>query len=77
MRDSQPVVYSWARRIDRLRTLRSYGLVIDPRVVTIDVDQSQARDALGRADPLYAGTIHLVETSGQASRRSPGVGNHR
>lgn len=49
----------WFR--DRLLTLQSYGLVSDVRVVSIDIDQTAARDALRRADPLYAEAIHLVE----------------
>ncbi len=49
----------WFR--DRLRVLEAYGLVVDTRVVTIDLDAGPARHALGQADPAYAGTIHLVE----------------
>ena len=49
----------WFR--DRLRTLEAYGLVRAPRVVTIDVDQSKAREELGRSDPGHADTIHVVE----------------
>jgi len=49
----------WFR--DRLRTLEAYGLVEDPRVVTIDIDQSTSREQLGRADPAHADTIHVIE----------------
>ena len=49
----------WFR--DRLRTLQSYGLIDEPRVVTLDVDQSLARRDLPRADPSYESTIHLLE----------------
>ncbi len=57
----------WFR--DRLRTLESYGLITEPRVVTVDIDQSQARINLMRADPDYAESIHLIE----ADVREPGV----
>ena len=57
----------WFR--DRLRTLESYGLITEPRVVTVDIDQSQARIDLMRADPDYAESIHLIE----ADVREPGV----
>lgn len=49
----------WFR--DRLRTLEAYGLVRDPRVVTIDIDQSKSREYLGQTDPVHADTIHVVE----------------
>jgi len=49
----------WFR--DRLRTLEVYGLIHGPRVVTIDIDQSSAREHLEQADPGHAATIHLVE----------------
>jgi len=39
----------WFR--DRLRTLVDYGLISQPRVVTIDVAAEQARPYLDRADP--------------------------
>jgi cephalosporin hydroxylase len=49
----------WFR--DRLRTLQSYGLIDEPRVVTLDIDQSLARRELPRADPGYEETIHVLE----------------
>jgi len=49
----------WFR--DRLRTLEGYGLVVDPRVVTIDIDQSESRKYLGKSDPVHADAIHVLE----------------
>jgi cephalosporin hydroxylase len=49
----------WFR--DRLQTLQSYGLIDDPRVVTLDIDQSDARRELPRVDPGYQATIHVIE----------------
>lgn len=49
----------WFR--DRLRTLRCYGLIGEPRVVTIDIDQARARTELRQADPDYANSIHVLE----------------
>jgi len=49
----------WFR--DRLRTLERYGLIAEPRVVTVDIDQSGARANLARVDPGYADSIHLIE----------------
>jgi cephalosporin hydroxylase len=49
----------WFR--DRLRTLQSYGLIGEPRVVTVDIDQSAARRNLERADPGYGQSIHMIE----------------
>ena len=50
----------WFR--DRLRTLHAYGRTErEPRVISIDVDQSRARPALAAADPGYAAEIELLE----------------
>ncbi len=49
----------WFR--DRLRILEAYGLVRDPSVVTIDIDQTEAREGLGQLDPLHADAIQVVE----------------
>lgn len=49
----------WFR--DRLRTLEAYGLVRDPRVVTIDIDQGRSREQLARSDPAHAESIHVLE----------------
>ena len=43
----------WFR--DRLRTLQSYGLIDDPRVISIDVDPEPARAGVASADPGGAG----------------------
>ncbi len=48
----------WFR--DRLRTLADYGLIVDPRVVTIDIQAEHARPYLDRADPNWEETITLV-----------------
>ena len=57
----------WFR--DRLRTLESYGLIDEPRVVSVDINQSDARLNLERVDPNYAESIHLIE----ADVREPAV----
>lgn len=49
----------WFR--DRLRTLQRYGLIDQPRVVTLDIDQSLARREIPRADPDYESGIHILE----------------
>lgn len=49
----------WFR--DRLATLASYRKVADPLVISIDVDSSGARDALGAVDPNFEHSILLVE----------------
>jgi cephalosporin hydroxylase len=50
----------WLR--DRLRALQSYGRIArPPQVISIDVDQSLARGAVGAADPSFADEIELVE----------------
>ena len=48
----------WFR--DRLRTLADYGLIVHPRVVTIDIQAEHARPYLDRADPNWEETITLV-----------------
>jgi cephalosporin hydroxylase len=49
----------WFR--DRLRTLRDYGRIArEPRVISIDLDQSLARTALSEADAGFAEQIELV-----------------
>jgi cephalosporin hydroxylase len=50
----------WFR--DRLRALRSYGRIqLEPRVISIDLDQGAARAGLAAADPGFASEIELVE----------------
>jgi cephalosporin hydroxylase len=50
----------WFR--DRLRAFRSYGRIAgEPRVITVDIDQSNAREALAAADPEFTRDIALVE----------------
>jgi cephalosporin hydroxylase len=49
----------WFR--DRLSALASYGRIESPVVVSIDVDQTRAREALGGVDPDYERTIVLLE----------------
>jgi cephalosporin hydroxylase len=49
----------WFR--DRLRTLRAYGLIDKFRVISIDIDQSEASENLKAADPRYADDIVLIE----------------
>ena len=50
----------WFR--DRLRALQAYGrLSREPRVITIDVDQSHAREAMPVADPDFGRQIILIE----------------
>jgi cephalosporin hydroxylase len=48
----------WFR--DRLRTLASYGLISECRVITIDVETNQAGGYLERADPGWEESISLV-----------------
>ncbi len=60
----------WFR--DRLRILRWYGLIGEPRVVTIDIDHATARRHLRRADPNYAESIDLVE----GDVRDPALAEH-
>jgi cephalosporin hydroxylase len=57
----------WFR--DRLRTLASYKRITQgPRVISIDLDQTRAREKLQRADPGYASQIVLVEGDVRANR---------
>ena len=49
----------WFR--DRLRTLASYGHIVEPRVISVDIDMSNARRFLAGADPQFAETIMLIE----------------
>jgi cephalosporin hydroxylase len=50
----------WFR--DRLRTLMHYHRIAqEPRVISVDLDQAPAREALLAADPTYADAIALVE----------------
>ena len=49
----------WFR--DRLRVLQSYGLIGEPRVITLDVDQAAARSHLRQADAAYEESIHVLE----------------
>ena len=51
----------WFR--DRPRTLEGYGLIRNPRVITIDVEVGGAREALSAADPAWADSIELIEGS--------------
>jgi len=48
----------WFR--DRLRTLVSYGLIPDFRVITLDLEAERARPFLDRADPSWEESISLV-----------------
>lgn len=48
----------WFR--DRLRTLAAYGLISEPRVITVDIEADRARPYLDRADPNWEKTISLV-----------------
>lgn len=48
----------WFR--DRLRTLASYGLIDEFRVVTIDIEADRARPYLDHADPRWEQDISLV-----------------
>lgn len=50
----------WFR--DRLRTLAAYGRCArDPHVISVDIDQREAREQLAAADPAYADSITLLE----------------
>jgi cephalosporin hydroxylase len=49
----------WFR--DRLRTLAAYGLVREPRVISIDVSVVAARANLDGRDPAWQEAIELVE----------------
>lgn len=50
----------WFR--DRLRMLRAYGRIDrEPRVISLDIDQSQARDLVPRVDADYEREITFVE----------------
>lgn len=50
----------WFR--DRLRTLRSYRRIgRRPHIVSVDIDQSRAREHLARADARYSKEITLIE----------------
>jgi cephalosporin hydroxylase len=48
----------WFR--DRLRTLVNYGLISQPRVITVDIEAERARPYLDRADPNWRESITLV-----------------
>jgi cephalosporin hydroxylase len=48
----------WFR--DRLRTNHAYGRIGRiPKVVTVDIDQAHARDAIGHADPGHQGIVMI------------------
>ncbi len=49
----------WFR--DRLRTLRAYGRIAAPQVVSIDIDQKEAVAGVLAADPGYEETITFLE----------------
>jgi cephalosporin hydroxylase len=49
----------WFR--DRLQTMHAYGRVATPRVITVDLDQREAVDAVAAVDPTYEGTITFLE----------------
>lgn len=49
----------WFR--DRLRALAGYGRITSGRVIGLDIDVSQARTDLPRADPDYESEIELIE----------------
>ena len=49
----------WFR--DRLETLVRYGRIASCQVISIDLDVSAARDAIGRIDPGFEQTIILLE----------------
>jgi cephalosporin hydroxylase len=57
----------WFR--DRLQTLEHYGLVVQPRVISVDLDIEDARRNLARVDPTFESTITLI--SGDV--RDPGL----
>jgi cephalosporin hydroxylase len=56
----------WFR--DRLAAFASYGRIDEPRVISIDIDQSRARAALSTADPDYERSIRLVEADATDAR---------
>jgi cephalosporin hydroxylase len=49
----------WLR--DRLSTLQAYGRIVDPHVISIDLDVDDARENLGALDPNFEATIDLIE----------------
>jgi cephalosporin hydroxylase len=49
----------WFR--DRLRWLEAYGRSSGGRVISIDLDQAEARDLLAAADPRFEETITLIQ----------------
>lgn len=49
----------WFR--DRLRVMEAYGRVASPRVISIDIDISDAEAAIAAADPAWRETITLLE----------------
>ncbi len=49
----------WFR--DRLRTLAAYGHIRDPKVISVDIDISNAARFLAAADPQFEDTITLIE----------------
>jgi cephalosporin hydroxylase len=48
----------WFR--DRLRWLRAYGRIDSMRVISIDLDVTEARAAIGEVDPRFEETITLI-----------------
>ncbi len=48
----------WFR--DRLRTLAEYGHIVNPMIISVDVEIELARGELGRADPNWTRDITLV-----------------
>jgi len=49
----------WFR--DRLRTLRSYGLIEEPRVISVDLHTAAARERIADVDPDWERDITLLE----------------
>jgi cephalosporin hydroxylase len=49
----------WFR--DRLRWLEAYGRIERGRVISIDLDQAEARQLMAAADPRFEETITLIE----------------
>jgi len=49
----------WFR--DRLRALAAYGRVVDPFVVTIELDPARTIKALDAADPEWRSCIHIID----------------
>ena len=49
----------WFR--DRLRTLAGYGLIDEPRVISVDIDVSHTRANLARVDPDHGSSITVIE----------------